>query len=213
MGEHTAPFAGLDEAALRGLAPGGAMRAYPKNVVVVSEGDVTDALYVVMAGRVKAFVSDEGGREVVVNTIGAGDYFGELVLDGGPRAASVMTLEPCRMFVIPQADVEQMLETRPQFARDLMKKLIGKVRSLTTRVADLALKDVYARLAKFIEENAVGEGDRRAVPERLTQNDIAARIGGSREMVSRILKDLTAGGYVAVEGKQIVLLKKLPAHW
>jgi CRP/FNR family cyclic AMP-dependent transcriptional regulator len=207
------PFAGMDEAALRELAPGGAVRTYPKNVVVVSEGDLTDTLYVVLSGRVKAFVADETGREVVVNTIGAGDFFGELVLDGGPRAASIMTLEPCRMFVIPQADVEHMLEQSPRFARELMRKLIGKVRSLTGRVADLALKDVYARLAKFIEENAVEAGGRRAVPERLTQNDIAARIGGSREMVSRILKDLAAGGYVAVEAKQIVLLKKLPSHW
>jgi len=211
--ETAAPFAGMDEAALRELAPGGAVRAYAKNVVVVSEGDQTDALYVVMSGRVKAFVSDESGREVVVNTIGAGDYFGELVLDGGPRAASIMTLEPCRMYIIPQSEVGQILGQNPAFTRDLMRKLIGKVRSLTARVADLALKDVYARLAKFIEENAVESDGRRVIPERLTQNDIAARIGGSREMVSRILKDLSAGGYVAVEAKQIVLLKKLPAHW
>ena len=213
MSADAAPFAGLDEAALRELAPGGALRAYAKNVVVVSEGDRTDTLFVVLSGRVKAFVSDETGREVVVNTIGAGDYFGELVLDGGPRAASVMTLEASRMFIIPQAEVGQMLERSPAFARDLMKKLIGKVRSLTARVADLALKDVYARLAKFIEENAVESEGRRAIPDRLTQNDIAARIGGSREMVSRILKDLAAGGYVSVEAKQIVLLKKLPPAW
>ncbi|SRR6266568_3965465 len=211
--DTAAPFAGMDEAGLRELAPNGAVRTYAKNVVVVSEGDRTDALYVVMSGRVKAFVSDEGGREVVLNTIGTGDYFGELVLDGGPRSASIMTLEPCRMFIIPQDDVEQMLEHSPLFTRDLMRKLIGKVRSLTGRVADLALKDVYARLVKFIEENAVEAGGRRAIPERLTQNDIAARIGGSREMVSRILKDLSAGGYVSVDGKQIILLKKLPAHW
>jgi CRP/FNR family cyclic AMP-dependent transcriptional regulator len=108
--DAAAPFAGLDESALRELAPGGLVRAYAKNVVVVSEGDATDALYVVMSGRVKAFVSDEGGREVVVNTIAAGDYFGELVLDGGLRAASIMTLEPSRMYVIAQADVEQLLE-------------------------------------------------------------------------------------------------------
>jgi CRP/FNR family cyclic AMP-dependent transcriptional regulator len=211
--DTAAPFAGMEEAALRELAPNGAVRTYTKNVVVVSQGDETDALYIVISGRVKAFVSDEGGREVVLNTIGTGDYFGELVLDGGPRSASIMTLEPCRMFIVPQNDVEQMLEQSPLFTRDLMRKLIGKVRSLTARVADLALKDVYARLVKFIEENAVEAGGRRAIPERLTQNDIAARIGGSREMVSRILKDLTAGGYVAVDGKQIVLLKKLPAHW
>lgn len=211
--EAAPPFRSLDERALRELAPGGTVRSYPKNTVVVTDGDLTDSLYVVLAGRVKAFVSDEDGREVVLNTIGVGNYFGELVLDGGPRSASILTLEPCRFFVIPQADAERMLERNPAFARDLIRKLIGKVRSLTDRVADLALKDIYARLAKFIEENAVDAGGRRAVPERLTQHDIAARIGGSREMVSRILRDLAGGGYVAIESKQIVLLKKLPARW
>jgi CRP/FNR family cyclic AMP-dependent transcriptional regulator len=209
----SAPFAHLDENALRGLAPGGAVRAYAKNVVIVSEGDTTDSLYVVLSGRVKAFVSDETGREAVVNTIGVGDYFGELVLDGGPRAASIMTLEPCRLFLIPQADVERLLEGNPAFARDLLRKLIGKVRSLTDRVADLALKDVYARLVKFIDESAVEVQGRRVISERLTQNDIAERIGGSREMVSRILKDLAAGGYVAIESRHIVVLRDLPAHW
>jgi CRP/FNR family cyclic AMP-dependent transcriptional regulator len=208
-----APFAHLDEQALRALAPGGAVRSYAKNVVVLSEGDTTDSLYVVLSGRVKAFVSDESGREAVVNTIGVGDYFGELVLDGGPRSASIMTLEPCRMFVIPQADVDRMLEGNPAFARDLLRKLIGKVRSLTGRVADLALKDVYARLVKFIDENAADEQGRRVISERLTQSDIAERIGGSREMVSRILKDLAVGGYVAIESRQIVVLRDLPAHW
>jgi CRP/FNR family cyclic AMP-dependent transcriptional regulator len=207
------PFAHLDEQALRALAPGGAVRSYAKNVVVVSEGDTTDSLYVVLSGRVKAFVGDEDGREAVVNTIGVGDYFGELVLDGGPRAASIMTLEPCRLFVIPQADVERLLDGHPAFARDLLRKLIGKVRSLTARVADLALKDVYARLVKFIGENAADQEGRRVISERLTQTDIAERIGGSREMVSRILKDLAAGGYVAVEGRQIVVLRDLPSHW
>jgi CRP/FNR family cyclic AMP-dependent transcriptional regulator len=208
-----APFAHLDENALRALAPGGAVRSYAKNVVVVSEGDTTDSLYVILSGRVKAFVSDEDGREAVVNTIGLGDYFGELVLDGGPRSASIMTLEPCRLFVIPQADVERLLVGNPAFAQDLLRKLIGKVRSLTGRVADLALKDVYARLVKFIEENALDKQGRRVISERLTQSDIAERIGGSREMVSRILKDLAAGGYVAVESKQIIVLRDLPSRW
>jgi CRP/FNR family cyclic AMP-dependent transcriptional regulator len=213
MTPPSGPFAGLDEQALRALCPGGAARAVAKNVIVVSAGDATDSLYVVLAGRVKAFVSDEQGKEVVVNTIGAGDFFGELVLDGGPRAASIMTLEPCRFYVIPAEEAERLLAASPAFGRELIRKLIGKVRSLTGQVRDLALKDVYGRLAKFVEENAVEEGGRRVVAERLTQAEIAARIGGSREMVSRILGDLEKGGYVAVESKRIVLLRKLPASW
>ena len=207
------PFAGLDEKTLRQLSPNGTVRPYAKNAVVVSEGDVTDSLYVILSGRVKVFVTDEQGKEVILATIPSGDYFGELVLDGGPRAASIMALEPCRFYVIPQADVAHLLEARPEFARDLIHKLIGKVRSLTNRVRDLAMKDVYARLARFLEENAVEAEGRRALPERMTQSDIAARIGGSREMVSRILRDLAAGGYVSVDSKVITLNRKLPASW
>jgi CRP/FNR family cyclic AMP-dependent transcriptional regulator len=213
MSGDQAPFAHLDEQALRELAPGGAVRAYARNVVVVSEGDATDSLYVVLAGRVKVFVADENGREVVVNTIGAGDFFGELVLDGQARAASVMTLEPSRFFVMPQRDAEALLTGNPQFARHLVRKLIRRVRSLTEQVRSLALRDVYTRLVRFLEEQAVEEGGRRVVHERLTQAEIAARIGGSREMVSRILSDLSAGGYIAVESKQIVLRRKLPPNW
>jgi CRP/FNR family cyclic AMP-dependent transcriptional regulator len=80
-------------------------------------------------------------------------------------------------------------------------------------VRDLALKDVYGRFVAFLEQNALEKDGERVVAERLTQNDIAARIGGSREMVSRIVRDLTAGGYIAIEAKRIRILKKLPAHW
>ena len=213
MSGDPAPFAHLDEQALRGLAPGGAVRSFARNVIVVSEGDPTDSLYVVLSGRVKVFVADENGKELVVHTIGAGDFFGELVLDGQTRAASVMTLEPSRFFVIPQRDADALLTGNPQFARHLVRKLIGKVRSLTEQVRNLALRDVYSRLVRFLEEQAVEEGGRRVVRERLTQAEIAARIGGSREMVSRILSDLSAGGYIAVESKQVILRRKLPAHW
>jgi CRP/FNR family cyclic AMP-dependent transcriptional regulator len=207
------PFSGLNEASLRELAPHGMVRAFPRHAVVVNEGDETDSLYVLLSGRVKAFITGEDGREVVVNTIAAGDYFGELVLDGGRRAASVMTLEPSRMFVIPYGDVEGLLVANPAFARDLIAKLIGKVRSLTAKVRDLALKDVYGRFVRFVGENAVERDGQLVVPERLTQHEIAARIGGSREMVSRIVRDLAAGAYIAVDAKQIRILKKLPAHW
>lgn len=206
-------FANLDEGALRASAPHGSVRSFPKGAIVVNEGDSTDTLYVVLSGRVKAFVSDEGGREVVLSTVEAGDYFGELVLDGGPRSASIMTLEPCRFFVIPRGDLESLLEQRPGFARDLVNRLIGKVRSLTGKVSDLALKDVYGRFVKFVTENAVEQNGRRIIPEHLTQQELAARIGGSREMVNRILRDLTAGGYISIQAKRIAILRKLPSNW
>ena len=213
MPNVVSPFANLDESALRGLSPNGVIRSFPKGAVLVNEGDGTDALYVLLSGRVKAFLGHEDGKEVVLNTMGAGDYFGELVLDGGPRSASIMSLEPCRVFLIPRSDVEGLLERNPVFARDLMNRLIGRVRSLTSRVRDLTLSDVYGRFVKFVDENAVEQNGLRVVPERLTQHDIAARIGGSREMVSRIVKDLTSGGYISIEAKHVTVHRKLPAKW
>ncbi len=207
------PFAGLDEAALKSLAPHGTPRSFPRGAVLVNEGDDTDSLYVLLSGRVKAFLSDDGGKEVVLSTMQAGEYFGELVLDGGPRSASIMALEPCRIFVIPRRDVEGLLERNPAFARDLMHKLIARVRALTDKVGDLSLKDVYGRFLKFVEENAVERDGRHVIEERLTQHDIAARIGASREMVSRIVKDLVAGGYLSVDGRHLAVLRKLPARW
>ena len=213
MAQTRPPFAHLDEKSLHELAPHGVGRTYRKNVVVVNEGDETDSLYVLLSGRVKVFCTGDDGREVVLHTIEAGDYFGELVLDGGPRSASVMTLDTCRLFVIPQGDVEGLLAANPLFARNMLEKLIARVRSLTAKVRDLALKDVYGRFVRFVEENAVDSDGARTIPERLTQSDIAARIGGSREMVSRIVRDLTAGGYIAIDAKHIRILKKLPANW
>jgi CRP/FNR family cyclic AMP-dependent transcriptional regulator len=208
-----APFSDLDEGALRELAPHGVPRTYRKNVIVVNEGDETDSLYVLLSGRVKVFCTGDDGREVVLDTMQAGDYFGELVLDGGPRSASVMTLENARLFVIPHADVEGLLAANPHFARNMLQRLIARVRSLTAKVRDLALKDVYGRFVRFVQENAVDVDGHRVIPERLTQSDIAARIGGSREMVSRIVRDLTAGGYISIDAKRIQILKKLPPNW
>ena len=213
MSRAIGPLASFDEKTLRELAPRGAARSYPKNAVVINEGDQTDSLYILLSGRAKVFVSEEDGREVVLSTIREGDYFGELVLYGGPRSASIMTLEPCRCFVIPLGDIEGLLEHNPLFAGHLIHMLIGRVRSLVRKVGDLALKDVYGRFAKFLDESAIERNGARVVPERLTQQDIAGRIGGSREMVNRIVKDLTAGGYISVDAKQITVHKKLPAQW
>jgi CRP/FNR family cyclic AMP-dependent transcriptional regulator len=207
------PLARMSESELRSLAPHGAIRTYPKNSIILNEGDETDSLYVLLSGRIKAFVSDEHGRELVLSTAREGNYFGELVIDGGPRSASVMAMEPCRCYVIPMHDIEGLLESNTLFARHLIHLLIARTRSLVKQVRDLALKDVYGRFAKFVDDNSVEQDGARVVPERLTQTDIAARIGGSREMVNRIVRDLTAGGYISVDAKQIKVHKRLPAQW
>jgi len=191
----------------------GIARSFPKNSIIVNEGDATDSLYIIMEGRVKAFVSDDEGREVILSTQGPGEYFGEMVLDQGPRSASVMTLEPSRFLVVPKEDFRDFVLRNPAFSVSLIEKLISRVRSLTENVKSLALMDVYGRVARLLLELANEVDGVLVIEERLTQQDIANRVGASREMVSRILKDLSIGGYIAQTRERIVLLKKPPAHW
>jgi CRP/FNR family cyclic AMP-dependent transcriptional regulator len=203
----------LNQEELRTLSAQGIIKAFPRNTIIVSEGDETDSFYIIIAGRVKVFVSDEEGREIVLTTQDPGDYFGEMVLDGGPRSASVMTLEPSRFAVIPKQQFREFLRTHPGFSTHLVERLIGRSRALTGNVKSLALLDVYGRVARLLLELAVDDDGRMIVDEKLTQQDIASRVGASREMISRIFKDLVAGGYISIDKKRITIHKNPPRHW
>ena len=207
------PFLGLNEQDIAALSRNAVTRAFPKNTIIVSEGDQTDSLYIILAGRVKVFLANEDGREIVLDTQGPGEYFGEMVLDEGPRSASVMTLEPCRFQLIPKDDVKALLQSHPDFAMHLVRKLIYRVRVLTEHVKSLALQNVYGRFAKLLNEMAVEQNGKRVLQEKLSQQEIANRVGASREMINRIVKDLTTGGYISVDGQRIVIHKPLPANW
>jgi CRP/FNR family cyclic AMP-dependent transcriptional regulator len=203
----------LSDADLMAVGSHGIARSYPKNTIIVSEGDQTDSLYVILEGRVKVFVSDNAGREMLLSTQGAGEYFGEMSLDEGPRSASIMTLEPSRFLVVPKKDFRDFVAKNPGFALHLIEKLIQRARALTASVKSLALMDVYGRVARLLLELAEEKNGMLVIAERLTQQDIASRIGASREMVSRILKDLAQGGYLTQSRTGFVLHRKPPAHW
>jgi len=195
------------------IAAVASVRTFGKHAIVVSEGDETDSLYVMLAGRAKVFVSDENGREVQLNQVGPGEYFGEVTLDGGPRSASVMALEECRCAVVKRSELTAFLERNPDFALHLMRKLAHRVRVLTENVRSLALMDVYGRVARLLLDLAEESGGRLVISESLTHRDIASRVGASREMISRIFSDLTDGGYVRKEDGQLIIVRKPPPHW
>jgi CRP/FNR family cyclic AMP-dependent transcriptional regulator len=211
--QNVAAWTQLEEDELQTLFAQGVVKNFAKNTVIVSEGDETDSLYIVIAGSVKVFVSDEEGKEVVLCTQGPGEYFGEMVLDGGPRSASVMTLEPSRFAVITRNRFREFLHDHPAFAIHLVEKLIQRTRMLTENVKSLALLDVYGRVARLLLDLAVKEDGQLVIDEKLTHQDIASRVGASREMISRILKDLAAGGYISVDKKRITINKTPPRHW
>ncbi len=214
MPEPTPPCAPLDQPLLQRIAAQGGVKRYPAHAVIIHEGDSADTLFILLSGRVKVYASSESGKEVVITTHGAGEYVGELALDGGMRSASVMTLEPTTCSLVTAATLRAFVATHPDFAQHLILKLIARVRQATDSVKSLALQDVYGRVVGLLQQLAPGDdGAPRIVAERLTQQDIAERVGSSREMVSRILKELTVGGYLLNDAGRITLLKKLPAAW
>jgi CRP/FNR family cyclic AMP-dependent transcriptional regulator len=207
-------FDGVAEAELRALAERTVTRSYPKQAIIVSEGDDTDSLYLILAGRVKVYLSDETGKELILAIKGPGQYFGEMVLDSQPRSASVMTIEPSQFAILSRADFKEFLLRHAEVALQLIENLIRVARGLTHNVRSLAMLDVYGRVARILLELAVDQGGGKLViPEKLTQKDIAARVGASREMINRILRDLTTGGYVTLEGGRITINKAPPARW
>ena len=187
-------------------------RQFKARTVLVSEGEKTDALYIILEGKVRAYVSDADGREAVLSVMGPGEYFGEIALDEGPRSASVITLEACRMLVVPREDFADFVKGNPAFAMHFIYRLIGRVRTLTDNVRSLALMDAYGRVARLLLESSHTESGVQYVP-KLTQVEIASRVGCSREMVSRIFKDLVQGRYITVEPERIVINRKPPAKW
>ena len=203
----------LEQEALRKVAASGVVRQFPKQAILINEGDVGDSLYVILAGRVKVYASNAAGREVVLNFHGPGEYVGEMSLDGAPRSASVVTVEPTTCAIVNRAQFRDFLAANPDFAQHLIRTLIRRARSATENVKSLALSDVYGRLVRLVNALAVDAGGRLTVRERLTHQDIADRVGASRDMVGKLLKDLVAGGYLLVEDRQITILRKLPPGW
>jgi CRP/FNR family transcriptional regulator, cyclic AMP receptor protein len=207
------PLAPLTPETLRAIAATGVVRNYPKNAILINDGDVGDSLYIVLSGRVKVYASNAAGREVVIAFHGPGEYVGEMSLDGSPRSASVLTLEPTTCAIVARASFREFILAHPEFAMHLIERLIQRVRLTTENVKSLALSDVYGRLVKLLLTLAVERDGKWVVPEKLTQQDIAERVGASRDMISRLLKDLVAGGYLDVRDRTITILKRPPPGW
>lgn len=214
MFEQTSLFSVISESELAMLSSKAVTRVFPKHSVIINEGDASDALYVVNTGRVKVFLGDEEGKEIVLNTHGPGDYFGEVaMLDNAPRSASVVTLEKTSISLLSKNDFEVCLSRNPKLALQVIRDLASRLRVSTENVRSLALLDVYGRVARLLLQLAEDTNGQLIVKEKLTHQDIADRVGSSREMITRILKDLKSGGYIEIEDRHITIKTTLPHAW
>jgi CRP/FNR family transcriptional regulator, cyclic AMP receptor protein len=182
---------------------------------LIQEGDSGDTLFFILSGSVRSFsVSAWQDKEFTHNVLGPGSLFGEMGLDGGARSASVITLEATECVVIDYRVLKDYLLAQPELSLAFLNLVIQRARVATEAARNMALLDVYGRLRQFLTssslDNGGGEGLLR---RRMTQKDIAYQIGASREMISRLLKDLELGGYVVVRAGSIVVTRELPERW
>lgn len=194
------------------LARHGETRNWEAGVTVVTQGDAADCLYLVHEGELRAFVVGEGGRAVELNTLGPGDIFGELMLHGDERSATVETLSRARLTRVTRTQAERLVKNRPDLAFHPIQRLVARVRSLTQTVRNMGSMDVYQRLVGLCTALAQPHEGRLCV-RGMSQQRIAERVGASRAMVNRLLQDLARGGYIELERGCIVLLRALPSRW
>ena len=169
---------------------------------------MADSLYVIESGKVKVYCSDKNGKEFIMNTLSYGDYFGELaLLDDDRRSASVRTMEKADFCIIYKQDFNQVLDQHPNIAKTLIKNITRRVRALTEKVKSLALQDVYGRVTKVLNSLATERNDEFYVEEKLLNKILPIVLVRRGEMVARILKDLTIGGYISFENRHIVIYR------
>ena len=199
-------FASFPDEQLRALVSVVTRRSAPRASVIMAAGDQIDSLYIVISGRLKVMMGDADGKEVILSLIGPGEFFGEMgLIDDSPRSASVVTIEPCELLSITKRDFKSCLAENFEMSMAVMRGLVRRLREADRKIGSLALLDVYGRVARLLLDMSEDVNGQKVVTKRLPKQDIAKMIGASREMVSRVMKDLQMGGYIEMRGSTIVL--------
>jgi CRP/FNR family cyclic AMP-dependent transcriptional regulator len=196
------------------LAARGVVRQFRKGQYLIVEGDLDDSIFIIVRGQVRVFSMGESGREVTYGTYGPGEYVGEMSLDGLPRSANVVATESVASVQITRATLLNHLRECPEFAFDLLAKVIRRARAATLSARELALNDAYGRLVMLLNRESVAQPDgTRLIATKMTHQDIAGNLGCSREMAGRLLRDLERGRYISRTAHGMVLHRPLPSRW
>lgn len=199
-------FSGLEEAELEKLSKVCGRKRVERGAFVVRAGESTDSLYILLTGRAKVTNSDEEGREIILAWLGPGEFFGEMgLIDGSPRSANVVASEACELLNLSKAAFQRCMQDNFQVAQKLMQILVRRLREADRKIESLALLDVYGRVARLLLDMSVEEDGRRIVKKKISKQDMARMIGASREMVSKVMRDLELSGYIEVESDRLII--------
>lgn len=202
-------FSAFSTQQLTALVPAIQHRRFPRGSYVMRAGEDTDALYIILAGRAKVLIPDDHGNEVILSVIGPNEFFGEMgLLDDQPRSASVETLEPCEMLRVSKSGFLACLSDNFDAAMLIIRNLVKRLRDADRKIESLALIDVYGRVARLLIEMAQPVDGQWIIEKAPPKQEIARMIGASREMVSRVVKDLHEKGVIRAEKRRIIVLDR-----
>jgi CRP/FNR family cyclic AMP-dependent transcriptional regulator len=207
-------FAELAPNELDALTRAAEQREFARDEVIFTMQEPADGLYVIATGRVKVAVSSSGGKELILATLGPGQFFGEMsLLDDEPRSANVVAQLPTAAYRIRRQEFDNLLESHPAIARKLLRELSLRLRRANAQMESLVTLDVVGRLARFFIDLARQHGqilgNGWVAVRRPTHQDIANSIGTSRETVTRLMADLESRGLVVNEGKMSYLREEV----
>ena len=204
-------FGSFPEDQLRALATMVTRRSAPRGSVIMREGDRIDSLYIVISGRLKVMMGEADGKEVILSILGPGEFFGEMgLIDDSPRSASVIAIEPCELLSVTKRAFKKCLAENTEVAMTVLRVVVRRLREADRKIGSLAMLDVYGRVARLLLDMSENVNGQMIVTKRLTKQDIARMVGASREMVTRVMKDLEMSGYFEVRGSTIVLRDTIP---
>jgi len=199
-------FSGLEENELERLSRVAVRKRAGRGEQVVRSGESADALLILLTGRAKVTNFDEEGREIILAWLGPGEFFGEMgLIDGSERSASVIAVENCELLTIGKQEFQRCMQENFQVAQKLMQILVRRLREADRNIESLALLDVYGRVARLLLDLSEEEECKRLVKKKISKQDMARMIGASREMVSKVMRDLEIGGYIVTNGDQITI--------
>ena len=199
-------FSGFADDQLATLTQVVTRRSVPRGSMLMAQGDQSDSLYIIISGRLKVMMGDAEGKEVILAMLGPGEIVGEMgLIDDSPRSATVTAVEPSELLSISKREFRRCLAENFDMAMGVMRGLVRRLREADRKIGSLALLDVYGRVARLLIDMSENVGGEKIVAKRLPKQDIAKMIGASREMVSRVMKDLQTGGYIEMRGSTILL--------
>ena len=204
-------FALLTAGQAESVAEAVVKRRFKRGEVIVEQGEKSNTLFIILTGRVRVVTSDKRGREVILATLQPGDYIGEMsLIDNEPHSATVRAEVQTDMLVLARADFARCLPENSTLSYGVMRGLVRRLRNADRQIESLALLDVYGRVARALLEMAQEVDGLQLIKQKVSRQDLAKVVGASREMVSRVMKDLEERGFIeTLEDDSVVIRERL----